>query len=64
MESIGVLLLAQVIPYLKPDLNKRYNLFRIWDFPQKSQLLIQHGTSIRVVVGRSTVGVAEARNHF
>jgi lactate dehydrogenase-like 2-hydroxyacid dehydrogenase len=56
MESISVLLVAQVIPYLEQELNKRYNLYRIWDFPQKSQFLIQHGPSIRAVVGRSTAG--------
>jgi len=56
MESIGVLLVGQVIPYLEQELSKRYNLFRIWDYPQKSQFLIQHGTSIRAVVGRSTAG--------
>ncbi|XP_045830234.1 glyoxylate/hydroxypyruvate/pyruvate reductase 2KGR-like [Trifolium pratense] len=56
MESIGVLLVAKVIPYLEQELNKRYNLFRIWDYPQISQLLTQHATSIRAVVGRSNAG--------
>jgi len=56
MESISVLLVAQVIPYLEQELNKRYNLFRIWDYPQKPQFLIEHGASIRAVVGRSTAG--------
>lgn len=57
MGSIGVLLVShQVIPYLEQELNKRYNLFRLWDFPQKSQLLTQHGASIRAVVGDAFAG--------
>ncbi|GAU13865.1 hypothetical protein TSUD_261920 [Trifolium subterraneum] len=56
MGSISVLLVVQVIPYLEQELNKRYNLFRIWDFPQKSQLLTQHASSIRAVVGNANAG--------
>ncbi|KEH28789.1 putative oxidoreductase [Medicago truncatula] len=56
MGLIDVLLVAKVIPYLDQELNKRYNLFRIWDFPQKSQLLTQHGASIRAVVGNASAG--------
>ncbi|KAI5407294.1 glyoxylate/hydroxypyruvate/pyruvate reductase 2KGR [Lathyrus oleraceus] len=56
MGSIGVLLLSQVAPYLEQELNKRYNLFRLWDYPKKSHFLTQHGASIRAVVGRSTSG--------
>ncbi|KAJ1388775.1 hypothetical protein SESBI_38866 [Sesbania bispinosa] len=56
MGSIGVLLVAQVIPYLEQELGKRYNLFRIWDYPQKAQLLKQHASSIRAVVGNASAG--------
>jgi lactate dehydrogenase-like 2-hydroxyacid dehydrogenase len=56
MGSISVLLVAKVFPYLEQELKKRYNLFRIWDFPQKSQLLTQHGASIRAVVGNAGAG--------
>ncbi|CAL5203229.1 unnamed protein product [Lathyrus oleraceus] len=56
MGSIGVLLVTQVALYLEQELNKRYNLFRLWDYPQKSHFLTQHGASIRAVVGRSTAG--------
>ncbi|KAK2432573.1 glyoxylate/hydroxypyruvate reductase HPR3 [Trifolium repens] len=56
MGSISVLLVAKVFPYLEQELNKRYNLLRIWDFPQKSQLLTQHSASIRAVVGNAGAG--------
>ena len=56
METIDVLLVAQGLSYLEQELNKRYNLFRLWDFPQKSQLLTQHGVTIRAVVGGAFAG--------
>ncbi|CAK8574768.1 unnamed protein product [Lathyrus sativus] len=56
MGSISVLLVAQVMPYLEQELNKRYNLLRAWDFPQKSNLVSQHAASIRAVVGSSVAG--------
>lgn len=56
MASISVLLVAQVLPYLEQELNKRYNLLRVWDFPQKSNLFAQHAASIRAVVGHSGAG--------
>lgn len=57
MGSIGVLLVARVFPYLEQELDKRYKLFRLWDYPQKAQLLSQHAASIRAVVGNSNAGV-------
>ncbi|TKY64484.1 Hydroxyphenylpyruvate reductase [Spatholobus suberectus] len=48
MGSIGVLLMVQVIPYLEQELDKRYRLFRVWDYPQKAQLLSEHAASIRI----------------
>lgn len=57
MGSIGVLLVAQVMPYLEQELDKRYKLFRAWDSPQqRAQLVSQHGASIRAVVGNSNAG--------
>lgn len=56
MGSISVLLVAKVLPYLEQELNKRYNLLRVWDFPQKSNLFTQHAASIRAVVGSSGAG--------
>lgn len=56
MGSIGVLLVAQVIPYLEQELDKRYKLFRAYDQPQTAQVLSQHASSIRAVVGNSNAG--------
>ncbi|TKY64483.1 Hydroxyphenylpyruvate reductase [Spatholobus suberectus] len=56
MGSIGVLLMVQVIPYLEQELDKRYRLFRVWDYPQKAQLLSEHAASIRAVVGNAGAG--------
>ncbi|KAK7255391.1 hypothetical protein RIF29_28800 [Crotalaria pallida] len=56
MASISVLLVARVMPYLEQELTKRYNLIRMWDYPQKAQLLAEHASSIRAVVGNSGNG--------
>lgn len=56
MGTISVLLVTQVAPYLEQQLNKRYKLFRLWDYPQKPHFFTQHAASIRALVGRSTAG--------
>ncbi|KAL2928477.1 Hydroxyphenylpyruvate reductase [Bienertia sinuspersici] len=56
MESIGVLLACPMNSYLEEELNKRYNLFRFWNFPDRSQFLSQHANSIRAVVGNAFAG--------
>ncbi|CAJ1951149.1 unnamed protein product [Sphenostylis stenocarpa] len=56
MGSIGVLLVTPVLPYLEQELDKRYKLFRAWDYPETAQLLAQHATSIQAVVGNSGAG--------
>ncbi|KAK7294204.1 hypothetical protein RJT34_17090 [Clitoria ternatea] len=56
MGSIGVLLMAHSLPYLEQELEKRYNLFRMWEYPQKAQFLKQNAASIRAVVGTSSAG--------
>lgn len=60
MGSIGVLLVAKVLPYLEQELDKRYKLFRAWDNPQKAQVMSQHGGAIRAVVGNSNDGADAA----
>ncbi|RDX88553.1 Hydroxyphenylpyruvate reductase, partial [Mucuna pruriens] len=60
MGSIEVLLVAQVMPYLEQELNKRYKLFRIWDYPQRAQFLTNHGATIRAVVATSGAGADAA----
>ncbi|XP_061367539.1 glyoxylate/hydroxypyruvate/pyruvate reductase 2KGR-like isoform X2 [Gastrolobium bilobum] len=56
MGTIGVLLVVQGLTYLEQELDKRYKLFRVWDYPQKAKLLNDHATTIRAVVGSSNAG--------
>ncbi|KAI3814954.1 hypothetical protein L1987_14603 [Smallanthus sonchifolius] len=51
MESIDVLILAPVNSYLEEELDKRFNLLRLWNFPQKDEFFKDHSGSIRAVVG-------------
>lgn len=60
MGSIGVLLVGHVMPYLEHELDKRYKLFRAWDYPNAAQLPSQHATSVRAVVGNSSAGADAA----
>ncbi|KNA21504.1 hypothetical protein SOVF_042510 [Spinacia oleracea] len=60
MESIGVLLACPMNSYLEEELNKRYNLFRFWNFPDRAQFLSQHANSIRAVVGNAFAGADAA----
>lgn len=60
MGSIGVLLVAQVMPYLEQELDKRYKLFRAWDHAQRAHVLRDHAASIRAVVGNSGAGADAA----
>ena len=56
MESIGVLMLYPMFPYLEQELDKRFKLYRFWNFPQKTQFLKEHANSIHAVVGNSQCG--------
>ncbi|GAB4842235.1 Glyoxylate/hydroxypyruvate/pyruvate reductase 2kgr [Ancistrocladus abbreviatus] len=56
MGSIGVLMTSPVNGYLEEELNKRYNLFRFWNFPDRRQFLTQNADRIRVVVGNPSAG--------
>jgi len=60
MESIGVLLVVHVMPYLEQELDKRFKLFRAWDYPNLAQLPSQHVAAIRAVVSDSTAGADAA----
>lgn len=42
--------------YLEEELDKRFNLFRFWEFPQKQQFLKDNSNSIRAVVGNAAAG--------
>lgn len=56
MDSIGVLLACPMSPYLQQELEKRFRLFKFWQFPQRTQFLEEHSGSIRAVVGNTTAG--------
>lgn len=42
--------------YLEQELDKRFKLFRYWNFPQTQQFLKENSNSIRAVVGNATAG--------
>lgn len=56
MKSIGVLMPVPMNPYLEQELDKRFNLLKLWTFPQKTQFLKDYSSSIRAVVGNSMAG--------
>nr|POF14410.1 isoform 2 of glyoxylate/hydroxypyruvate reductase a hpr2 [Quercus suber] len=56
MESIGVLMLIPMNSYLEQELQRRYNLFKLWTAPQKPQFIKGHANSIRAVVGNASAG--------
>ncbi|GLT71879.1 hypothetical protein SLA2020_438660 [Shorea laevis] len=56
MESIGVLMLCPMNTYLEQELQRRFNLFRLWTVPEKPQFLKDHSASIRAVVGNASAG--------
>ncbi|KAL6996471.1 Glyoxylate/hydroxypyruvate/pyruvate reductase 2kgr [Sarracenia purpurea var. burkii] len=56
MEAIGVLLACPMSPYLEQELDRRFKLFRFWNFPQKMEFLKENSSSIRAVVGNAMAG--------
>lgn len=42
--------------YLEQELDKRYNLLRMWTFPRKTEFLKLNSQEIRAVVGNATIG--------
>ncbi|KAI3418962.1 uncharacterized protein J3R85_013460 [Psidium guajava] len=56
MDSIGVLMACPMSSYLEQELEKRFHLFKFWQFPQKPHFLREHSGSIRAVVGNATAG--------
>lgn len=56
MEGVGVLMACPMLPYLEQELERRYNLFRFWNVPNKEELLKESSASIRAVVGNATAG--------
>ncbi|GAB2269403.1 hypothetical protein Dimus_004321 [Dionaea muscipula] len=56
MESIGLLMLYPMNTYLEDELNKRFNLYKFWNYPDRKQFLSQNSASIRAVVGTANAG--------
>ncbi|KAM7471748.1 hypothetical protein LguiA_009931 [Lonicera macranthoides] len=56
MEAIGVLMACPMSPYLEQELDKRFKLFKFWNFPQRKEFLKENCNSIRAIVGNATAG--------
>ncbi|KAH0462940.1 hypothetical protein IEQ34_007522 [Dendrobium chrysotoxum] len=58
MESLGVLLMLPMNPYLESELDRRCKLFRLWELPKASRkdFLDANSPSIRALVGNSAAG--------
>ncbi|KAL4589194.1 hypothetical protein LXL04_002099 [Taraxacum kok-saghyz] len=56
MEAIGVLMTFPMSSYLEQELEKRFNLFRLWNLPDKNNFLKDNPGSIRAVVGNTKIG--------
>lgn len=56
MDSIGVLIPIPMSAYLEQELEKRFNLFKLWTIPHKTQFIKDHATSIRAVIGNAFSG--------
>ncbi|CAI9273923.1 unnamed protein product [Lactuca saligna] len=53
MEAIGVFMTYPMSSYLEQELDKRFNLFRLWNLPQKNDFFKENFGSIRAVVGNA-----------
>ncbi|KAL7114150.1 hypothetical protein ACP275_04G101900 [Erythranthe tilingii] len=56
MENAVVLMTCPMSAYLEQELEKRFTLFKLWEFPSKPQFLTRHGDSVKVVVGNTKIG--------
>ncbi|KAI3845835.1 hypothetical protein MKX03_031245 [Papaver bracteatum] len=56
MEAIGVLMTCPMSTPLEEELDKKFKLFRFWNFPDKIDFLKQNSNSIRAIVGNATAG--------
>ncbi|PON88429.1 Erythronate-4-phosphate dehydrogenase [Trema orientale] len=51
MEFIFVLMLIPRSTYLEKELEKRFDLLKLWTFPDKTQFIKDHAESVRAIVG-------------
>ncbi|XP_028756139.1 hydroxyphenylpyruvate reductase-like [Neltuma alba] len=56
MESIGVLMTCPMLSYLEQELDRRFKLFKLWNYPSFSVFAQSSSTSIRAVVGDTKIG--------
>ncbi|KAI3525036.1 hypothetical protein L1887_03707 [Cichorium endivia] len=56
MEAIGVLMTYPMSSYLEQELDKRFNLIRLWNLPQENDFFRKNSGSIRAVVGNTSIG--------
>ena len=57
MDSIDVLMLVPMYSYLEQELDKRFNVLKLWTTaPDKTQFIKDNSTSIRAIVDHGGVG--------
>ncbi|KAI8544448.1 hypothetical protein RHMOL_Rhmol08G0297500 [Rhododendron molle] len=56
MDSVGVLMACPMSSYLEKELDRRFNLFKFWNFPNRKDFLRENSASIRAVVGNAGAG--------
>ncbi|MCL7036844.1 hypothetical protein MKW94_007618 [Papaver nudicaule] len=59
METIGVLMLCPKCTLLEEALDKKFKLFRFWDFSDQKEFLKENSNSIRAIVRGGNAGVDE-----
>lgn len=56
MDSIGVLMTCPMSTYLEQELQKRFNLFKLWAHSSEYDFLKNNSHSIRALVGNTKIG--------
>ncbi|KAE7997454.1 hypothetical protein FH972_002090 [Carpinus fangiana] len=56
MDSIGVLITCPMSDYLEQQLQKRFNLFKLWTHTSDSDFLKNNSNSIQALVGNTKIG--------
>ncbi|KVI05993.1 hydroxyphenylpyruvate reductase-like [Cynara cardunculus var. scolymus] len=56
VDKIGVWMTCRMSEYLQTELAKRFNVFKSWEIPSKTDFFNQHSRSIRAVVGNGAHG--------
>lgn len=56
MDDIGVLMTCPMFGYLEAELEKRFKLFKLWQYPSTPEFLRESADSVQAVVGNTKVG--------